>query len=303
MLLDIADFGSWVWPDDVFHNYRRLRMRSGGPGAGVAGRDGCIYSPCPCRLLPLRRSSYCMQVKFHTCVYTYGYAHWGERAATGTASSPMRVQRAAMFDGSPGLLRWRCRRGGGFPLQYVRACFMTHLFLTLGSIPCDDVYIIICVYIFIRNILWLCTVVFLLMSASFTMYMVRDDLVNKWNQIIQKSDEIPQISWRLSVKIRRLSAWWKYRQDKNSSVVLVFVIVQIITIRQYNFRQFALRIINMFRVFVFCFAFYTNKSVHIPAYFIGDEATNASARTVHHTKNACMVQMYSAKKLIKIEAM
>ena len=44
------------------------------------------------------------------------------------------------------------------------------------------------VYIFIRNILWSCTVVFLRMSVSFTVYLVRDDLINKWNQsIIKKS--------------------------------------------------------------------------------------------------------------------
>ena len=55
-------------------------------------------------------------------------------------------------------------------------------FLTLGFIPYDDVYITIGAYIFIRKILWLCTVVFLLMSVSFTMYLVKDDLINKWNQ-------------------------------------------------------------------------------------------------------------------------
>ena len=72
-----------------------------------------------------------------------------------------RCGRAAMFDDSPGLLRWRCCHGGGFPLQYVRACFMTHSFLTLGFIAYDDVYITI--------------------GVSFTMYLVRDDLINKWN--------------------------------------------------------------------------------------------------------------------------
>ena len=145
-----------------------------GPGAGVTGRDGFIIRPCPCRLPPLRRSSYCMQVNVQV--------HWGERAAAGTASSPLWVLRAVMLDGSRGLLRWRCCHGGGFPLQYVRACFMTHSFLTLGFIPYDDAYITIGVYIFIRKMLWSCTLVFLLMSVSFTMYLVRDDLINKWNQ-------------------------------------------------------------------------------------------------------------------------
>ena len=96
--------------------------------------------------------------------------------------SPLRVLRAGKLDGSPGLLRWRCCHGGGFPLQYVRACFMTHSFLTLGFISYDDVYITNDVYIFIRKILWSCTVVFLRMRVSFTMYLVRDDLINKWNQ-------------------------------------------------------------------------------------------------------------------------
>ena len=159
-----------------------------GPGAGVEGRDGFINRPCPCRLPPPRRSSYCMrssccmQVNLHTCVQTYGYTHWGERAAAGTASSPLRVLRASKLDGSPGLLRWRCCHGGGFPLQYVRACLMTHSFLTLGFISYEDVYITNGVYIFIRKILWSCTIVFLRMSVSFTMYLVRDDLINKWNQ-------------------------------------------------------------------------------------------------------------------------
>ena len=153
-----------------------------GPGAGVTGRDGFLNRPCPCRLPPPRRSSYCMQVNLHTCVQTYGYAHWGERAAAGTASSPLRVLRAVKLDGSPGLLRWRCCHGGGFPLQYVRACFMTHSFLTLDFISYDDVYITNGVYIFIRKMLWSCTVVFLRMSVSFTMFLVRDDLINKWNR-------------------------------------------------------------------------------------------------------------------------
>ena len=56
---------------------------------------------------------------------------------------------------------------------------MTHSVLTLGFIPYYDVYIAISVYIFIRMILWSCTAVFLLKSVSFTMYMVRDDLINK----------------------------------------------------------------------------------------------------------------------------
>ena len=96
----------------------------------------------------------------------------------------LRVLRASKLDGSPGLLWWRCCHGGGFPLQYARACFMTHSFLTLGFISHDDVYITNGVYIFIRKILWSCTVVFLRMSVSFTMYLVRDDLINKWNQVL-----------------------------------------------------------------------------------------------------------------------
>ena len=154
-----------------------------GPGAGVTGRDGFINRPCPCRLPPPRRSSYCMRSShcMQVNLQTYGYTHWGERAAAGTASSPLRVLRANKLDGSPGLLRWRCCHGGGFPLQYARACFMTHSFLTLGFISYDDVYITNGVYIFIRKILWSCTVVFLRMSVSFTMYLVRDDLINKWN--------------------------------------------------------------------------------------------------------------------------
>ena len=110
-------------------------------------------------------------------------------AAAETASSPLRVLRAGKLDGSPGLLRWRwrCCHGGGFPLQCVRAFFMTHSFLTLGFISYDDVYITNGVYIFIRKILWSCTVVFLRMSVSFTMYLVRDDLINKWNHISPES--------------------------------------------------------------------------------------------------------------------
>ena len=156
-----------------------------GPGAGVTGRDGFINRPCPCRLPPPRRSSYCMCSShcMQVNLQTYGYTHWCERAAAGTASSPLRVLRASKLDGSPGLLRWRCCHGGGFPLQYARACFMTHSFLTLGFISYDDVYITNGVYIFIRKILWSCTVVFLRMSVSFTMYLVRDDLINKWNRI------------------------------------------------------------------------------------------------------------------------
>ena len=146
-----------------------------------------------------------MQVNLHTCVQTYGYAHWGERAAAGTASSPLRVLRAGKLNSSPGLLRWRCCHGGGFPLQYVRACFMTHSFLTLGFISYDDVYITTGVYIFIRNILWSCTVVFLRMSVSFTVYLVRDDLINKWNQSIIKK------SARNSAKIQ----WFKLSKTQD----------------------------------------------------------------------------------------
>ena len=47
-------------------------MRSGGPGAGVAGRDGCIYRPCPCRLPPLRHSSYLYASELaHVCVHAW----------------------------------------------------------------------------------------------------------------------------------------------------------------------------------------------------------------------------------------
>ena len=109
--------------------WRWIYIYSGNP------HYGCIYHPCPCRMPPLWCSSYCMQVNLHTCVYTYGYEYWGEKAATRTASLPLWVPRAVMFDGSPGLLRWRCCHGGGFPLQYVRTCFMTHSFLTLGFYP------------------------------------------------------------------------------------------------------------------------------------------------------------------------
>ena len=56
---------------------------------------------------------------------------------------------------------------------------MTHSFLTLGFISYDDVYITNGVYIFMRKILWSCAVVFLRISVSFTMYLVRDDLINK----------------------------------------------------------------------------------------------------------------------------
>ena len=151
---------------------------------------------------------------------TYGYTHWGERAAAGTASSPLRVLRASKLDGSPGLLRWRCCHGGGFPLQYARACFMTHSFLTLGFISYDDVYITNGVYIFIRKILWSCTVVFLRMSVSFTMYLVRDDLINKWNQKCYHNLENPRsaaclfvhdllygspVDWHVSLMISSLS--------------------------------------------------------------------------------------------------
>ena len=158
-----------------------------GPGAGVTGRDGSNVPALVACLLRGAPNIVCaphIQVNLHTCVQTYGYTHWGERAATGTASSPLRVLRAGNLDGSPGLLRWRCCHGGGFPLQYLRACFMTHSFLTLGFISYDDVYITNGVYIFIRKILWSCTVVFLRMRVSFTMYLVRDDLINKWNHYL-----------------------------------------------------------------------------------------------------------------------
>ena len=69
---------------------------------------------------------------------------------------PLRVLRAGELDGSPGLLWWRCCHGGGFPLQYVRACFMTHSFLTLGFISYDDVYITNGVYIFIIMVMYSC---------------------------------------------------------------------------------------------------------------------------------------------------
>ena len=93
---------------------------------------------------------------------------------TWTELSPLRLLRDGMFDGSPGLLRWRCCHGGGFPLQYVRACFIAY----------HDVYITIGVYIFSRKIFCSCIVVFLRMSVSFNIYLVRDDLINKRNQAI-----------------------------------------------------------------------------------------------------------------------
>ena len=69
-----------------------------------------------------------------------------------------------------------------FPLQYVRACFMTHSFLTLGFISYDDVYITNGVYIFWwERFYGHVQLYFLRMSVSFTMYLVRDDLINKWN--------------------------------------------------------------------------------------------------------------------------
>ena len=117
-----------------------------GAGAG-GGRHGTDSSTVPALVACLLRSAphiVCaphIQVNLHTCVQTYGYTHWGERAAAGTASSPLRVLRAGKLDGSPGLLRWRCCHGGVFPLQYVRASFMTHSFLTLGFISYADVYI------------------------------------------------------------------------------------------------------------------------------------------------------------------
>ena len=108
------------------------------------------------------------------------------------------------------LLRWRCCHGYGFPLQYVRACFMTHSFLTLGFISYDDVYITNGVYIFIINILWSCTVVFLRVSVSFTMYLVRDDLINKWNQCI--SCLCPDISTHICIHpVCFDSLWLKYK--------------------------------------------------------------------------------------------
>ena len=171
---------------------RSYHWRAGG---GRRGQGRMNLPPLPLRLPPLRRSSYCMQVNLHTCVYTYGYAHWGGGAAAGTASSPLRVLRAVMFHGSPGLLHWRCCYGGGFPLQYVHACVMKHSFLTLDFIPYIDVYITNGVYIFIRKILWSCTVVFLLMNVLFPMYLVRDDLINNWNHSIF-------IVWQSSI------FWW-----------------------------------------------------------------------------------------------
>ena len=182
-------------------------MGSGGPG--VPALVACLL----CGTLILYASELA-----HVCVHVWLCALRRKGSAAGTASSPLRVLRAVKFDSSPGLARniwlnyegrrktpmasqsasdypglywrWRCCHGGGFPLQYVRTCFMTHSFLTLGFITYDDVYITIGVYIFIRKILWSCTVVFLLMSVYFTMYLVRDDLINRWNQIYRQVSDI-----------------------------------------------------------------------------------------------------------------
>ena len=158
-------------------------MRSGRPGAGVAGKDGCIYRPCPCLLPHLRRSSYCMQVKLHTCVETYGFAHWGEIKGL---LPGLHHRRCGCWGLLCSTALWPCCGGGAVTVAAFRynmcACFMTHSFLTWVFIPYDDVYITIDVYIFIRKILWSCTVAFLLMSVSFTIYLVRDDLIYKWNQ-------------------------------------------------------------------------------------------------------------------------
>ena len=53
----------------------------------------------------------------------------------------------------------------------------------LGFIAYDDVYITIGVNICSRKILDSCMAVFLSMIVSFIMYLVRDYLINKWNQL------------------------------------------------------------------------------------------------------------------------
>ena len=112
-------------------------MRSGGPGAGVAGRDGCIYRPCPCRLPPLRHSSYLYASELaHVCVHAWLCAL--RRKGCGRDC-------IIAIAGAEGC------HGGGFPLQYVRACFMMHSFLTLGFIRCDDVYITIVFYFYQKD--------------------------------------------------------------------------------------------------------------------------------------------------------
>ena len=115
-----------------------------------------------------------MQVDLHKCVYMYIHVYnsqvfclikwwicyqiqtrhiinlrnlyqnllvkWGEleKVCRRVASSPLGVLRTVKFNGSPGLLWWRCCHGGGFQLQYVRKVlnlygpyFMMHSFLTL----------------------------------------------------------------------------------------------------------------------------------------------------------------------------
>ena len=70
------------------------------------------------------------------------------------------------------LSRWR------LSVKICARMFYDTFDLTLGFIAYDDVYI------FSRKILGLlvCTVVFLRISVSFTTYLVRDNLISKWNK-------------------------------------------------------------------------------------------------------------------------
>ena len=160
-------------------------MRSGGPGAGVAGRDGCIYLP--------------VLVACLICGAPHIVCKW-----TCTRVCTRMIMRTEAKGLPPGLHHrlcgcWgllcstalrTCCGGGAVTVAAFRYNMCAHVlwyirFKRWVLSRYDDVYITIGVNIFIRNILiWSCTVVFLLMSVSFTMYLVRDDLINKWNQSI-----------------------------------------------------------------------------------------------------------------------
>ena len=64
---------------------------------------------------------------------------------------------------------------------------MMHSFLTLVFIAFDYVYITVGVNISSGKILDSCTIAFLHMIVSFIMYLVRDDLINNWNQSINNA--------------------------------------------------------------------------------------------------------------------
>ena len=87
------------------------------------------------------------------------------------------------------LSRWRlsvtiCAQG----IEFVWPIFYDAFVFTFGFfIAYDDVYITVGVNISIRKILDSCTIVFLHMTVSFIMYLVRDDLINNWNQSINNA--------------------------------------------------------------------------------------------------------------------